>query len=102
MIREERSYHQNYEVIFPITKEKFEYKKKIPHEGKVGNSNCTNFLLSLFSHFVDLIIGEAADTLPSDPLFLLDYIAPLMLWRSDDPGNDNWRRLWKSNKKSHR
>ena len=25
-----------------------------------------------------------------------------MPWRSDDSGIDNWRRLWESNKKSHR
>ena len=60
LIRKEISYHQNYEVIFPIINEKFEYKVKASHEGKVGNSNCVNSLLYLLHLFVDLIIKEAA------------------------------------------
>ena len=70
MIRKESSYHQNHEIIFPIIKEKFEYKIKTPHEGKVGNSNCTNSLHSLLHPFANLIIGDAADTPPSDPFFV--------------------------------
>ena len=59
-------------------------------------------LFFLFSTiFFDLIIEEAIATLPSDPFFLQVYIAPLKPHRLDDPGNDNWRLLWKSNKKSH-
>ena len=89
MIRKERLYHKNYEIIFPIIKEKFEYKVKIPHEGKVCNSNCVNSFIFLFHLFDDLIIEEATDTPQSDPFFLQVYIAPLMPQRSDDPGNDN-------------
>ena len=87
----EISYHQNHEIIFPIIKEKFEYKIKTPHEGKVGNSNCTNSLHSLLHPFANLIIEDAAGTPPSDPFFLQVYITPLMPQRSDDPGTDNMR-----------
>ena len=61
------------EIIFLIIKEKFEYKVKAPHEGQVCNSNCANSLLSLLHPFADLIIGEAAGTPPSDPLFFAGY-----------------------------
>ena len=37
-----------------------------------------------------------------NPFFLQVYITSLMAQRLGDPGNDNWRRLWESNKKSHR
>ena len=61
MIRKERSYHQNYEIIFAIMREKFEYKVKTPHEGKVYNTNCANSILFILSPFADIIIGEDAD-----------------------------------------
>ena len=61
------------EIIFPIIKEKFEYKMKAPHEGQVCNSNCANSLISLLHPFANLIIGEAAGTPPSDPLFFAGY-----------------------------
>ena len=86
----EISYHQKHEIIFPIIKEKFEYKIKTPHEGKAGNSNCTNSLHSLLHPFANLIIEDAAGTPPSDPFFCR-FISPLMPQRSDDPGTDNMR-----------
>ena len=87
-IRKERSYHQNYEIIFPIIKEKFEYKGKAPHEGKICNSNCANSLHYLLHHFSDLIIGEAVGIPPLDPFFLQVYLTSLMPQRLDDPGTD--------------
>ena len=40
-------------------------------------------------------------TVVERPFFLLVYIAPLMPQMLDDPSNNNWHRLWESNKKSH-
>ena len=85
MIRKERSYHQNHEIIFPITKEKFEYKtERLPTRERYATPTAlTPFLL--FRLFV-----------------LQVYIASLMPRRLDNLGNNNWHRLWESNKKSHR
>ena len=80
LIRKERSYHQNHEIIFPI---------KTPHEGKVDNSNYANSLHSLLHPIVNLIIKEAAGTPPPDPFFVLVYITLLMARRLNDPGTDN-------------
>ena len=95
MIRKERFYRQNHKIIFLRIKEKFKYKIETPHKGKVGNSDCTDFL-HLLNLFADLIIEEAATP------FLHDHVILLIPRRLDDTGNNNWRRLWELSKKSHR
>ena len=35
LLRKERSYHQNHEIIFPKIEENFEYKTNTPLKGKV-------------------------------------------------------------------
>ena len=55
------------------------YKTETPHEGKVCNFDCTDFLLDLLHPFANLIIGEAASTLlPNSPFFLQVHIALLV------------------------
>ena len=68
------------------------------HDTEVRNSNHGNFLL-LLHIFADLIIGEVVGPLSPDHPFCrctLRCRCP-----RDDQGNNNWRRLWDPNRKSH-
>ena len=89
MIRKERFYFQNDEIIFLKIKEKFNYKTQTPHEGKVCNSDYTDFLLHPLHPFADLSIGEAVGTPPLDPFFFFQvHSVLLMSRRSNDPSNN--------------
>ena len=81
MIRKGRFYHQNHEIIFPIIKEKLEYKIE-RHPTREMYATPTTLIPFL-------IIKEAADTSLSDLFFLQVYISSLLALRSDDQGNNN-------------
>ena len=55
-----------------------------PHDEKVCNPNCANFLILHLRIFAGLIIREAVGPPSPDRPFLQVYVAPLMPWRSDD------------------
>ena len=67
--RKERSYHQNHEILFPKIKGKLEYKTRTPHRGKGMQSYLSNFLLLILYPFLDLSIGEVARTSPPNFFF---------------------------------